>query len=334
MIATSYNTDSNSSKPHTAARYSSPTAALSESFKGLRASASPWSVSSTLSSSTNNSPFPQSNLPMTICLADISPPPISPGYQQLFEEESEVPAETDTCDHPPSVIPTEAPEDFCSSSESEDEKPLASASVPTRRAVGQKSKRASRDVESDGEDDDDDYVPRPQVRGAPSNLRKRIRAHYVLPKLEPELVSSVAGPTSTLTPALCAASMQPATPAPVLPELSAASPAPFCDESDDDTVMSPPATSAYKPKKKRRTARRQNNKAKLPRAKCAFCPKQFGRPKDRDRHEVYSCELNPNKAGSLCEECGELLSRPDSAQRHLKVHQSRGLPPPTVLSRL
>ncbi|KAI0045681.1 hypothetical protein FA95DRAFT_1596726 [Auriscalpium vulgare] len=58
-------------------------------------------------------------------------------------------------------------EDEVESEPEEDERPLASASVPTQRAIGQKSNRASRD---DGEsDDDDDHVQRRQGRSAASN---------------------------------------------------------------------------------------------------------------------------------------------------------------------
>jgi hypothetical protein len=64
------------------------------------------------------------------------------------------------------------------------------------------------------------------------------------------------------------------------------------------------------------------------RTKCEYCPKTFTRMQDAQRHAERSCRDNPSRTGVLCPECGEVLSRLDSAQRHWRGHENPQCEPP------
>ncbi|KAH9165518.1 hypothetical protein EDB89DRAFT_2009120 [Lactarius sanguifluus] len=96
------------------------------------------------------------------------------------------------------------------------------------------------------------------------------------------------------------------------------------------TIPVPASTSTVAPAPNPRRARRRagtsgssgGRPARAKRTKCEFCPRTFTRAQDAQRHAVASCAENPNREGVRCPECGEVLSRQDSAQRHWRGHEN------------
>ncbi|KAH8986087.1 hypothetical protein EDB86DRAFT_2956729 [Lactarius hatsudake] len=288
------------------------------------------------------------NSPLTVNLASISPPPV--GVFGLSQEEDTT-TTTSSCgvslgfSTPPSDGPispasfsfspgaqqqqnpfglsTDAagPFSFCHS--------IRATSAPPPRVVGKKAKR---DGDKDGDDDDQHRYDFTFVDGShfpDAHTSKRMRADggavvkatsaparftVPLPNVEKndceddddDGVSSSSGSSQSL--------------APLTPATGSASPAP---------LSSPVPVPAPAPRRARRRAGAGGGgsgsggrAARAKRTKCDFCPRTFSRAQDAQRHAVASCMENPNREGVRCPECGEVLSRLDSAQRHWRGHEN------------
>ncbi|KAH9073554.1 hypothetical protein EDB83DRAFT_2672875 [Lactarius deliciosus] len=110
---------------------------------------------------------------------------------------------------------------------------------------------------------------------------------------------------------------------PLTPATGSASPALL---SSPVPVPASPSTVAPAPARRARrragTGGSGGRPARAKRTKCEFCPRTFSRAQDAQRHAVASCAENPDREGVRCPECGEVLSRQDSAQRHWRGHEN------------
>ncbi|KAH8986700.1 hypothetical protein EDB92DRAFT_1230348 [Lactarius akahatsu] len=289
------------------------------------------------------------NTSLTVNLASISPPPV--GVFDLSQEEDTT-ATASSCGtslgfSTPASDGAISPASFSfSPSARQQQNPLelstdaagpfsfrrhsiGATSAPPPREVGMKTKR-------DGDDDDDHRYAFNYVDGsffpaaADAHTSKRMRADggaivkatsaparftVPLPNVEKNDCDDdddggVSGPGQSLapfTPATASTSTAPL-PSPVPASTSAPAPAPA-------------------PRRARRRAGTGaggsgGRAARARRTKCEFCPRTFSRAQDAQRHAVASCAENPDKAGVRCPECGEVLSRLDSAQRHWRGHEN------------
>jgi hypothetical protein len=89
-----------------------------------------------------------------------------------------------------------------------------------------------------------------------------------------------------------------------------------------------PAARASRRGGRRRAGTSGGRVVRTPRTPCEYCPKTFTRAQDAQRHAAASCPENPNREGVRCPECGEVLSRSDSAQRHYRGHKNPQSEPP------
>ncbi|KAI9442902.1 hypothetical protein H4582DRAFT_1921000 [Lactarius indigo] len=287
--------------------------------------------------------------PLTVNLATISPPPV--GVFDLSQEDTTTTASS--CDislgfSTPASDGAISPTSFSfSPSVRQQQNPFglstdattavsfgrhsvraASAPAPAPRVVGMKTKR-------DGDDDDLNYVgdsffpAAATTDTADAHTSKRMRADggtivkatsaparftVPLPNVEKndcdddDSVSSGSGGLSQ--------SLAPLTP-------TSASTSSYSTSLPSPVPASTPAAA---PRRARRRAGTKGGSggraARVRRTKCEFCPKTFSRAQDAQRHAAASCAENPGKAGVPCPECGEVLSREDSAKRHWRGHEN------------
>ena len=288
--------------------------------------------------------------PMTVNLASISPPPV--GVFDLFQEEGPMTTTTaSSCSldlSPPTSDGPLSPASF-SQSPGTQQKFLAlstdtagplsfrrhsfgAASDTPPRTVGKKTKR-------DGDIDGGDYVnyvdDNSYLLTAAAGTAKRRRAAGG----EEAIVKATSAPARFTVP---------------LPDVEHAHE--NCDDDDGSSTVSSsnstqsltlstplstsaslfpspaPASKPALPASRRGPRRRgasSRRAGRAPRTQCEYCPKDFSRAQDAQRHATMSCPENPNREGVRCPECGEVLSRIDSAQRHWRNHKNPQCEPPT-----
>ncbi|KAF8260980.1 hypothetical protein EI94DRAFT_840316 [Lactarius quietus] len=296
------------------------------------------------------------DMPLTVNLASISPPPV--GVYDLSQEEDPIisSSSSSSCglslDFASDVAISPSSGSFAQSpstaqqntfadapSESFRRHSVGPASAP-ERMVGQKTKRDGGDASEHNEDehhydyknniDDESYFTPSQASADHATKRRRAAG------LEEAIVKATSAPARFTVP---------------LPNIEHA----HLEIDDDDgrssisvsssqsfalvstpgsttgslvQVPSPlpsPLSPAPAPAQ-RRVRRRAGTRAR--RTKCEYCPKTFSRMQDAERHARSSCPDNPKKAGVPCPECGEILSRQDSAQRHWRGHENPQREPP------
>ncbi|KAH9046678.1 hypothetical protein EDB84DRAFT_1575702 [Lactarius hengduanensis] len=288
------------------------------------------------------------NTPLTVNLASISPPPV--GVTDLSQDEDTT-TTASSCGislgfSTPASDGAISPASFSFSPGQQNPFELSpdaagpfsfhphsirATSAPPPRVVGMKTKR-------DGADDDDHHYDYNYVDGssfpatadtADAHTSKRMRADggaivkatsaparctVPLPNVEKNDCDDDDGKSSvSVSSGSSSQSLAPFTPATGSTSTASASTSP---------VVPAPA-----PRRARRRAGTGGSgsggrAARARRTKCDFCPRTFSRAQDAQRHAVASCAENPGKAGVRCPECGEVLSRLDSAQRHWRGHEN------------
>ncbi|KAI9451120.1 hypothetical protein BJY52DRAFT_1299435 [Lactarius psammicola] len=203
---------------------------------------------------------------------------------------------------------------------------VGAPSAPPPRMVGKKTKR-----DGDGSDDndytypDDSYfltttaVTADVVAGAHTSKRRRAN--------EGVIVKATSAPARFTVP---------------LPNIEHPHERNDCDDEDDDSSVSSSSSSLsqslalFTPGSaststtsllpfthiRRRRAGTSTSGGRARRTKCQFCPKTFSRAQDAQRHAATTCDASPEKAGVQCPECGNVLSRLDAAQRHWRGHEN------------
>jgi hypothetical protein len=280
------------------------------------------------------------DMPLTVNLATISPPPV--GVYDLSQEEDPTLSASSassscglsldfTSDGPvspssfsQSQSPSAQPNSFTDAL-SFRRHSVGPSSAP-ERTVGRKTKREGGDAASHEDNDNHDDVDESHFLAAAAHTSKRRRAAGAI-----MISKATSAPARFIVP---------------LPTIAEPQPAEAKNDIDDDiddtssissgsqsqthslaisTPTSPPAPLAPPPAPARKSRGRSR---RTPRTKCEFCPKTFSRMQDAQRHAVASCPDNPSKAGVACPECGEVLSRQDSAQRHWRGHENPKCEPP------
>ena len=292
------------------------------------------------------------DLPLTVNLATISPPPV--GVFDLSQEEdqkSSVSSSSSSCglsldlasDGPLSPVgsfsrssPNAQQTFFTDTTSTTLSEPFRRHSVgpssAPERTVGEKTKRDGGDASYEDDEQhhhsyadvtaEDSYLPATATTAGVAHTSKRRRAAagaMMIPK-------ATSAPARFIVP---------------LPNIVESAP-PQCDDDETSSICSgstnsqtqnqssslaPFSTPSPAPPPARK-APRGGRRSRVPRTKCEFCPKTFSRTQDAQRHATASCPDNPLKAGVRCPECGEVLSRPDSAKRHWRGHASPRCEPP------
>ena len=269
------------------------------------------------------------NNPLTVNLATISPPSV--GFSDLFKDEdlTTTSASSSSCGGLSLDFDSASDGDAVSPSsftrspggsghQQQDysfELPFSSrrhsVSVSSERTVGLKTKR--------NDHGDDSYfhpLPPPQPSGAaaaaaPSKRRRAAVGGDAM------IVKATSAPARFTVP---------------LPPIE------FADDRSDDgsssvissvssqqSQLPTPAPAVPLPRNNNRGRRRATG---VRRTKCEYCPKTFTRMQDAQRHAERSCRDNPFRTGIVCPECGEVLSRKDSMQRHWRGHENPQCEPP------
>ena len=305
-------------------------------------------LSTSDSSHANDVSFSLVDIPLTVNLASISPPPV--GVFDLSQEEDmtttivssrnislgfSTPAR-DSAVSPASFSQSLGVHQNTFALSTEAASPLSfrrhsfgAASDPPPRMVGKKTKRDGDDV---GDDDHhyDSFFP---TAAAGTHTSKRRRAAG-----GGAIVQATSAPARFTVP---------------LPSVEHAHEKNDCDDDDASSSVSsqsslalttplsastslfpspaPAPTSTLAPasrRARRRGGTSSGRAGRVPPTQCEYCPKKFTRAQDAQRHAAASCPENPNRQGVICPECGEVLSRSDSAQRHYRGHKNPQIKPP------
>jgi hypothetical protein len=279
-------------------------------------------------------PYSFGDTPLTVNLATISPPPV--GVFDLSQEED--PSVTSSASSSSSCglsldLASDGP--LSPSSFSQSQSPSAQqniftdalsfrrhsvgpSSAPEQRTVGHKTKRDG----GDGTADEDEHCDDVDESYSPAHTSKRRRAAGAM-----MISKATSAPARFIVPL------------PVIVESTTLEKNDVCDDDDASSIssgsqsqshslapLSPTPSLTPAPTPPARKARGRSRRT--PRTKCEFCPKTFSRMQDAERHAKASCPDNPSKAGVPCPECGEVLSRQDSAQRHWRGHEKPECEPP------
>ena len=274
------------------------------------------------------------DLPLTVNLATISPPPV--GVVGLPQEEDQKSSASSSSSCGLSLdLASDSPVSPSSYSQSPNTQQTffteTTPSEPFRRhsvgpssaperIIGEKTKRDGGDGGRDTSYEDDDhsyvdvtveesYFPATATAGVAHTSKRRRAA-----------AAAAAAASAMIIPKATSAPARFIVPLPNIVES-----VPQCDDDDTSSISSVSTNQtsfAPSPAPPARRASRGGRSRRVPRTKCEFCPKTFTRPQDALRHAARSCADNPQKSGVRCPECGEVLSRLDSAQRHWRGHDS------------